>query len=181
MWRPISSPEDPGSFPRPVMSIGKGSYVHCRNVTGRGGQSMAACASDPRSSRASSMHTDRPGPDRIRANLPGNCRTRSYTRGTDGLPCRNRMPCFRSLCSRPGSDMQHPMPVAQKLRSRSRATGLNSARMAGNLACCSSRRNSFHLLRSGRARRAADGLFCLLANIFTIAADQRYISIRAMK
>ena len=32
----------------------------------------------------------------------------------------------------------------------------------------------------GQARQAADGLFCLLANIFTIAADQRYIRIRAM-
>ncbi|KAG2601690.1 hypothetical protein PVAP13_5KG605507, partial [Panicum virgatum] len=83
--RPISSPAQP-----------------CRNVTGRGGQSMAACASDPRSSRASSMHTDRPGPDRIRANLPGNSRTRSHARlpmpvrsalgraATCSMPCRWR-------------------------------------------------------------------------------------------
>ncbi|PVH37846.1 hypothetical protein PAHAL_5G103200 [Panicum hallii] len=121
MWRPTGD------------AYRRGSYAHCRNVTGRG---MAALSSTP--GRVERVQcTDRPGPGRIRANLPGNCRTRSYAR----LPMPEQDAMLQSRCSRPGSDTQHATPLAQN-------------------------RDHHRVSR---------------ANSFAIAADRRYIGIRAMK
>ena len=146
--RPISSPA------QPVRSIGKGSYVQCRNVTGRGGQSMAACASDPRCSRASSMHTDRPGPDRIRANLPGNSRTRSHARlpmpvrsalgraATCSMPCRWRKIEITIACHGAERTVLGWQGISPPACRSCMTDTLRSEDL-------SSRRKSFNLLRSG--------------------------------